>query len=835
MKHRTGQAETIPGRVSVVVVNFRGVDDTLTCLQRLTELDFPADQLEIICVDNASGDDSVAQLRDRAPEQVVLVESPRNSGFTGGCNLGVQHATGEFVAFINNDAKPDPKWLSEAVNVLRLDSTIGCIASKVLDWDGNDVDFTDAALAWYGMGYKPNAGSPYDGGDETPRDVLFPTGSAMVLRASDFRALDGFDERFFMFYEDVDLGWRLNLLGKRVRYVPTSVVFHKHHQSMREFGQYSEWFLLERNALMMLYKNLSDEGLGRLLAPAMALSVRRSLALGEAETSVLDLEQGLAGDTSETLTVNKRSLAGPYAIDSFLERLPSLAQSRAEIQRTRLRTDRELMPLMRNAIEPAFPNERYLRGHQHLVEAFHIAEWFALRSRILVVTGDPLAAKMAGPAIRAFHIAEELSSEHDVRLISTTSCAITHERFEVGSRTYAGLKADVEWADVVVFQGFLLTHAPWLAKSDKVLVADLYDPMHLEQLEQTRGDEVVSRAKDIASTTEALNLQLRRGDYFICASEKQRHFWLGQLAGVGRLNPRTYDRDPSLSSLLGVVPFGLPSEAPVQSDHPIKGGAFPGIAPTDKVILWAGGVYNWFDPLTLIHAVNRLAATYPEVRLFFLGTAHPNPLVPKMRMVTETRALADSLGLTGKHVFFNEGWVDYNERQNYLLDADVGVSTHFQHIETTFSFRTRVLDYLWAGLPMVVTEGDSFGDLVAERGLGVTVPEQDVAAVEEALRRCLFDEDFAAACRTNIRQVAQEFTWPAVTRPLADFCRDPRRAGDSSSAGLVRGRPVSTTPPVGGSSMDLAKHYLANGGPRELARRVAGRARRMTSNPGTGI
>ncbi|HEY3738148.1 MAG TPA: glycosyltransferase [Jatrophihabitans sp.] len=832
MKHRVSQAEMVAGRVSVVVVNFRGVEDTLTCLQRLTELDFSADQLEIICVDNASGDDSAVQLRERAPEHVILVESPRNSGFTGGCNLGVQHATGEFIAFINNDAKPDRKWLSEAITALQLDSTIGCVASKVLDWDGKDVDFVDAALAWYGMGYKPDAGSPYDGLDETPRDVLFPTGSAMIVRASDFRSLDGFDERFFMFYEDVDLGWRLNLMGKRVRYVPTSVVYHKHHQSMKEFGQYSEWFLLERNALMMLYKNLSDEGLAKLLAPAMALSVRRSLAFGDADISLLDLEQGLGGDISETATVNKRVLSGPYAIDSFIDRIPSLQKTRTEIQRTRLRTDRELMPLMRNAIEPAFPQAHYLAGHKALVEAFEIVEWFATRSRILVVTGDPLAAKMAGPAIRAFHLAEELSSEHDVRLISTTSCAISHERFEVGARTLAGLKADVDWADVVVFQGFLLTHAPWLAKTDKVLVADLYDPMHLEQLEQTRGDEVLSRAKDIASTTEALNLQLRRGDYFICASEKQRHFWLGQLAGVGRLNPRTYDRDPSLGSLLGVVPFGLPSEAPEQTDHPIKGGAFPGIAPTDKVILWAGGIYNWFDPLTLIHAVHRLAARHPEVRLFFLGTAHPNPLVPKMRMVTETRGLADSLGLTGKHVFFNEGWVDYNERQNYLLDADLGVSTHFEHIETTFSFRTRVLDYLWAGLPMVVTEGDSFGDIVSERNLGVAVPEQDVAAIEAALERCLFDEDFAAVCRQNIRQVAEEFTWPAVTRPLLEFCRDPRRAGDSGATGLVRNRPISTTPPVGGSSIDLAKHYLANGGPRELARRMASRARRVASERG---
>jgi glycosyltransferase involved in cell wall biosynthesis len=709
--------------------------------------------------------------------------------------------------------------------VLQADATIGAVASKVLDWDGENVDFVDAAVTWFGMGYKPGAGQPYDGRHEEQRDVLFPTGSAMLVRTSLFAELGGFDERYFMFYEDVDLGWRLNLLGHRVRYVPTSIVYHKHHASMKEFGEYSEWFLLERNALMTLYKNVSDDALARLLAPAMALSVRRSLAIGGADLKLLDLEQGLGGDRSESTTVSKRSLTGAYAIDSFLDRLPSLAASRERIQRTRIRSDREMEPLLRNTIEPGLNNDRYLAGHRSLLDAFAITGYFASRRRILVVTGDPLSAKMAGPAIRAFHIAEALADEHDVRLVSTMRCSLDPERFSCSARTIPELRADVAWADVVIFQGFLLTHAPWLARTDKVLVADLYDPMHLEQLEQTRGDEVAGRTRDVASTTEALNLQLRRGDFFICASEKQRHFWLGQLAGVGRLNPRTYDRDPSLDHLLAVVPFGLPSVSPVQRSRPIKGGAIPAITETDKVILWAGGIYNWFDPLTLLRAVGRLAERHPDVRLFFLGTAHPNPLVPKMRMVSEARALADSLGLTGKHVFFNEGWVAYDERQNYLLDADLGVSTHFEHIETTFSFRTRILDYLWAGLPMVVTEGDTFGDLVARRGLGIAVPERDLDALADALERALYDEQFAASCRANVAEVAQEFTWHEVLRPLVEFCRAPRRAPDVAGDEPQPGLAVSAAR----GDLALARQYLREGGAGELARRAAGRVKRRLS------
>src|SRR5206468_8785633 len=101
--------------------------------------------------------------------------------------------------------------------------------------------------------------------------------------------------------------------------------------------------------------------------------------------------------------------------------------------------------------------------------------------------------------------------------------------------------------------------------------------------------------------------------------------------------------------------------------------------------------------------------------------------------------LATELGLTGTHVFFNEGWVPYEERQNYLLEADIGVSTHLDHVETAFSFRTRILDYLWASLPIVATEGDSFATLIEAEGLGLTVPAQDVGALETALLPLLDD------------------------------------------------------------------------------------------------
>jgi len=824
--------EPRPGVVSVILVNYRGAEDTIACLGYFDQVEWPADKLELIVIDNESGDGGAALIRAAVP-QAVVVEAGSNTGFAGGCNLGVEHASGEFVAFLNNDARPGPQWVAAAIATLA-DPTIGAVACKVLDWDGNLIDYVDGSLTWFGMGYKREAEKPDSPQYDTPKDVLFGTGAAMFMRTEVFREVGGFDERFFMFYEDVDLGWRLNLLGYRVRYEPTSIAYHRHHVTMKKFGNFRESYLLERNALMSMYKNLDDESLAKALPAAMALAVRRSVARTGTDASTLDLQRSPGGDDVGTLEIDKMALTGPYAIDYFVEQLPSLIQSRAELQAARRRSDRDLFPLFRHAIEPAYAVESYLSAHETLVKAFGIAEHFVSRHRVLVVTGEPILERMAGPAIRAWEIAAALAPGSDVRLLSTAGARVEHPDFEVVYGTGAALRASTDWADVIIFQGFLLEGAPWLKDSSKILVADVYDPMHLEQLEQARDLGAGGRLLAIRETTRVLNEQLRRADFILCASDKQRDFWLGQLAGQGRVNPAIYDEDQSLDSFVAVVPFGIADEPPTQRAHAIK-GAVEGIGVDDKVILWGGGIYNWFDPLTLIRAVDRLRVAHPDVRLFFLGLKHPNPGVPEMKIAWQTQELARELGLVGKHVFFNQGWVPYDERADYLLDADVGVSTHYLHIETAFSFRTRILDYLWANLPIVATMGDTFGALITEHGLGRAVPPEDVEALEEALEEMLYDADAAGVVRENVRVFARGYVWSQVLTPLIDFCRSPRRAADLKYQ--IHGPDAAAHPfqrPRGGVRADLrlAREYLAAGGPRELTQRVNGRVRRVLGRSG---
>lgn len=395
----------------------------------------------------------------------------------------------------------------------------------------------------------------------------------------------------------------------------------------------------------------------------------------------------------------------------------------------------------------------------------------------MVHTMEGLGARMAGPGIRALRIAEHLSAHAEVRLISSSRAELDGEAFGVHLADDAQLFDHAAWADVLIQQQPLTTLVPAVLDLDVVVVSDLYDPFLLEQLQRGLYLDAPDSADETSRTVAMVNDMLTHADFIVCASEKQRDFWLGQLTSLGRINDLTYRADPSLRNLIDVVPFGIDEAPPVQERHGIR-GAVEGISETDKVVLWGGGIYDWFDPLTLIRAVESLSRRHDDLRLFFLATQHPNPDIGAMRMAVDARTLAASLGVLGTSVFFNERWVAHDRRADYFLDADLGVSTHLDHLETSFSFRTRLLDYLWAGLPIVNSAGDAFGGVIRDERLGRVVPPGDVEALECALEELLYDADEAARARAAVAAYAPGLRWRTAVAPLLAFCANPEPAAD---------------------------------------------------------
>jgi len=398
--------------------------------------------------------------------------------------------------------------------------------------------------------------------------------------------------------------------------------------------------------------------------------------------------------------------------------------------------------------------------------------------RLLIISHDVVGERMAGPGIRYWELARILSQEFEVILAAPGKPTIESPGFRLeGYEADGGALADLTKAvDVVMVTGDLLSKFPFLKEGGQPLVVDLYDPFTLENLEMYSERPLTEQRGIHDINLAVLNELLQVGDFFICASEKQRAFWLGMLSALNRVNPVTYGQDRSLRKLIEVVPFGLPSEEPHHEQDVLK-GVWEDIAPQDKVVLWGGGIYNWLDPLTLIRAMSHIVEVRQDIKLFFMGIKHPNPLVDTMRMGSEAIRLSKELGLYNKYIFFND-WVAYGGRQNYLLEADVGVSLHIDHIETTFSFRTRVLDYIWAGLPMIVTRGDDMSELVERYGLGKVVDYQDVEGLSAGLLEMLDQPYLKEAYAPGFEEVRGRLTWSQVAAPLIEFCRSPRVAPD---------------------------------------------------------
>jgi GT2 family glycosyltransferase len=238
--------------VSAIVVNWNGVDCLDACLASLLTQTWPL--LEIIVVDNGSTDGSRELLRSRYGSRITLIESPVNVGFAGGNNLGIRAAKGAHVVLLNNDAVAAPGWVEALVQAAEADSRIGMCACKILVLGGNGViDSAGLLMSADGIGRGRGRLEPDGEAYSEPEDALVPSGCAALYRRAMLDEVGLFDEDFFAYCEDSDLGLRGRLAGWRCRYVPTAVVHHAYSRSTAPYSTFKA-FHVERNRCFVLLK-----------------------------------------------------------------------------------------------------------------------------------------------------------------------------------------------------------------------------------------------------------------------------------------------------------------------------------------------------------------------------------------------------------------------------------------------------------------------------------------------------------------------------------------------------------------------------------------------------
>ena len=218
-------------RLAIIVLNWNGSDDAIECIESLTKQTLKP---TIIIVDNNSSDNSVSVFEKyisiHKREDITLIKNPDNLGFAGGINTGLVYARKqgfEYIGVLNPDAIADKKWCRALVDELSEHLDCGIATGIMQRRDGKTLDTTGDFYTTWGLPGPRNRDEPVENAPSKHGEVFGATGGGAIYRAAMFDDIDMFDEDFFMYYEDVDLSFRAQLAGWKVRFTPKAIAYHK--------------------------------------------------------------------------------------------------------------------------------------------------------------------------------------------------------------------------------------------------------------------------------------------------------------------------------------------------------------------------------------------------------------------------------------------------------------------------------------------------------------------------------------------------------------------------------------------------------------------------------
>lgn len=382
--------------------------------------------------------------------------------------------------------------------------------------------------------------------------------------------------------------------------------------------------------------------------------------------------------------------------------------------------------------------------------------------RVLVHVAGQLGDCLAGPEIRALEFAKALDVEYDVTLAAQRPESGERDGIRVVPSSRRRLVREAQRHDALLSScppPYLLALRPLLRRP--VAIADLYDP-HEQELATIQDPDERTRALRARLTIQALHL--RYADIILCGGERQREELCR--AALALRSPQTRTSDPA------VVPFGIPSPPPASGRRPLH-DHFPQLREDDTIVLWWGSLWRWLDPETAIRAFARLAGSRPDLKLVVTAGRPLNKQAERrFDVAEEMRALASQLGVLDRTVLFLDRWIPYEERYDYLREADIGLTLHRHATEARLAVRSRYMDYLSAELPCVLGRGDETAEELGRAGFARLLESPDPDELVATLLALADDPRALAAARTAGHALAAEHHWEAVGRRLRRVVTD---------------------------------------------------------------
>ncbi len=420
--------------------------------------------------------------------------------------------------------------------------------------------------------------------------------------------------------------------------------------------------------------------------------------------------------------------------------------------------------------------------------------------RCLVLSNGPIPTpeqtKVEGGGLRCWGLAKGLHANDknmDITVAYHESYrkeqfTETYEDIKVTTWSMDGVAELIQDYDTVLVSycmGELSVRVADAIRSDQQLVLDCYVPIYVEVSARDTSDvegEYHAFHGDVGRWAHVL----RRGDLFLCSSEAQKKYYKGVLSAIGRINPATYGHE-----LLRVVPYGIYRQEPVATEKPITKIIGKGADGVQK-ILWFGGIYPWFDLRNLVDAIKKLNQNVPA-RLVIVGAKNPFNNHPDfVRPYNELMAHIEADKQLQELVIVQD-WVEFDKRADWYLDSDLVVVVNKLGEENELAWRTRLVDFMWADLPIITNGGDPLGEELLTHNAAARLHGLSSDKIASDMQQLLENKKELQTVQTNLKSLKKHYYWDVATKQLTKDVVAHVRAADLDKFG---DRHVVIAPPT---------------------------------------